>query len=407
MPRVVTLGVSDSVRIDVALAGDPISVQLELPNRNLGLQKQTNGIWSARIGTDELIANYRTGDLRNTTAFIKVNATNGSQTAAVTVNVKDNTVPPITIDVLSTSAQAASHVINIRYDSVYAGGTVPPVVTRTLYQFFGDDFDFISVLEQVQTALGPLYFAVRNEVSGLGLQTFTRTENYGSPIRLQGILHFPNEAMFDPAATSFLHQLAHRWMNYSNIPSLRTLRPHWPISTLAYGITGTENPLTGAEEVFRWELQPQPDGSYSVRSAAAPRGFNDLELYLMGLLPGDSVRQHIVFLNQNQRAELRNGGVLRGPTDTVTVADWAGREGARNPAHPEAQDSFRMATVVLTRGRLLTRDELAFYNALAARAESESELVTMNFASRQTTQPFFLATGGRGRLITRLSPDPL
>jgi hypothetical protein len=165
--------------------------------------------------------------------------------------------------------------------------------------------------------------------------------------------------------------------------------------------------LTGAEEVFRWELVPQPDGTYNVRSAAAPRSFNDFELYLMGLLPGDSVRPHIVFLNQNQRAELRNGGVLRPPTDTVSVAEWAAQDGARSPAYPQAQDSFRMATVVLSRGRLLTRDELAFYNTLAGRAESEIELVTVSFTSRLNTLPFFLATGGRARLMSRLEPEPL
>ena len=403
----ITLGLTDSVRIEVGVQGTPSEVRLELPGAVVGLQPQAGGSWAGRLPTSALMFDYRTGDLRNTATLIEVVAAGGTDQLALTLNVRDATVPAATIDVLSATVQAASHVVNIRYDSLYAGGQVPPAVMSTFYQFFGDDFDFVNVLEQVQSPLGPLYFAVRNAVTGLGLQTFTRTETFGSAARLQGILHFPNEALFDPAATSFLHQLAHRWMNFSNLSSLRGPRPHWPISTLAYGITGTENPVSGAEEVFPWELTPNADGTYGVRPAAPPLAFNDFELYLMGLLPADSVRAHVTFLNQNQRNELHNGGVLRGATDTVTVADWVARDGVRTPAYPAAQDTFKMATLVLTRGRLLTSDELAFYNHLARRGESTVATTTTNFTARLNTLPFFLATGGRARLITRLRPEPL
>jgi hypothetical protein len=353
--------------------------------------------------------NYRTGDFRNTASWIETGASGLSQQTNITVNVKDITVPTVDVQARATTVQFASHVVNIRYDSLYLGGQVPPAVLRTFYQHFPDDFDFVGVLEQVHSRTNFFYFAVRNTTDGLGLQIFDRPETYGSAARLQGILHFPDDTRYDPAETSVLHELSHRWINFSNLQSLRTARPHWPISTLARGINGFPlNDSTGADgTIFRWELTAQPNGTFTVRGLTdRPRNYNDFELYLLGLVPPDSVRPHVVFLNQNQRNELRTGGTLGGPTDTVNVAEWIARDGVRAPAYGQAPTVFRMATIVLSRGRLLTREELSFYNAMAKRAESEGGLPVIISTTRFTTLPFFAATGGRGRLVTGIVPTP-
>ena len=390
------------MRVTVGVDGIPSAVQLSLVTGLAPLQRQQNGTWTGRVATNDLIFNYRNGDLRNTASFVEVVTQAVTQQRAITASVKDNAITNVVPQVLAQNVQAASHVVNIRYDSLYLGEPVPAEVLRTFYQFFGDEYDFVTVIEQVQSEGAPSYFAARNDVDGLGLQLFDRAEAYGSGDRLQGILNVPNEADFDPAETGFLHELSHRWMNFSNLQSVRTLRPHWPISTLALGINGFADAQTGERQVFRWEITPQPNQTYSVRAVAEPRAYNDFELYLLGLLPSDSVRPHYVFLNQNQRAELRQGGTLVGPTDTVTVGEWVARDGVRTPAYPQAQSMFRMATIVLSRNGLLTRDEMSFYNAVAQRAESEIEVQAIRETTRVITWPFFLATGGRGRLITRL-----
>jgi hypothetical protein len=406
-PRVINQGANptDSVRITVALTGVPTQLQLTTWSGFLPLVRQTDGTYSVTVHVDDFLFNYRTGDFRNTAAWVEVNAGGFGQQTNLTANVKDITIPLANVQTLAADVQAASHVVNIRFDSLYLGGQVPPQVLRTFYQFFPDDYDFVSVLEQVHTANGFFYFAVRNTTSGLGLQTFERTETYGTTGTLHGVLHFPDDTRFDPAETSVLHELSHRWMNFSNLPSLRTARPHWPISTLARGINGfpIADSASADGTIFRFELTPQPDGSFSVRGLTdRPRTYNDFELYLLGLLPPDSVRPHVVFLNQDQRNQLRTGGTLSGPTDTVNAAEWIARDGVREPAYPQAQRNFRMATIVLSRARLLTRDELSFYNAMAMRAESEVGLLGIISTTRFTTLPFFPATGGRGRLVTTL-----
>jgi hypothetical protein len=406
-PRVVALG-GDSIRVTIAVSGSPTQVQLISNSRGIiPLTRTSAGIYSTRVAASDIVFGYRTGDLRNTSTFVEVVTPTLTRQTAMTVNVRDATVVQSTFQSLSSRVQASTHVVNIRYDSLYSGEEVPPEVLRTFYQFFPDDYDFITVLEQVQAPDGFFYYAARNEVSGLGLQTFDRAETYGSPNQLQGIMHYANDADFDPAETTFIHELAHRWMNFSNLPNLRNARPHFPISTLARGITGQtgSDVVTGQPHVFRYQLTPNPNGTYAVTTLPdRPRTFNDFELYLMGLLPPDSVSAHVTFLNQDQANQLRPGGVLTGPTDTITVGEWVARDGVRTPAYPATQRTFRMAVIVLSRNALMTREELAFYNVIAQRAENETEtgIPAIIATTRFTTLPFWAATGGRARLITRL-----
>lgn len=402
-PRAVATGVTDSLRINAAVRGTPATVQIQLRTGVfVPLQRASNGLYTARLAVSDVLFGYRTADLHNVAGFLEVTAGNLTQQTTLIVNVRDALVPATEVTVLSQTAQMSPHVFNLRYDSLYLGTQAPAQVLQAFYQVLDDEYDFINVIEQVVSANDIFYFAARNDITGLGLQTFDRAAGYGSAARLQGILHFPNDALFDPAWTANLHELSHRWMNFSNLPSLRAGRPHWPISSLAYGINGFSHPLTGDPLIFRYSITPQPNGTFTLARITDPIFYNDFELYLLGLLPADSVAPHLVFLNQDQHSEVRPGGTLRGAVDTVTAAEWIARDGARNPAYSAAQREFRMATIVLSRNGLLSREEMAFFNHMAARGELRSDVQVLNGTTRLTTAPFYIATGGRGTLVTRL-----
>ena len=370
------------------------------------LQRASNGLYTARLAASDVLFGYRTADLHNVAGFLEVTSRNLTQQTTLYVNVRDALVPTTDVTVLSQTAQRSPHVFNLRYDSLYLGGQAPAQVLQAFYQVLDDEYDFINVIEQVSSANDVFYFAVRNDITGLGLQTFDRSAGYGSAARLQGILHFPIDALFDPAWTANLHELSHRWMNFSNLPSVRTGRPHWPISSLAYGINGYSHPLTGDPLIFRYSITPQASGAFTLTRVADPIFYNDFELYLLGLLPADSVAPHLVFLNQDQHSQVRPGGTLQGPVDTVTAAKWIARDGPRNPSYNTAQREFRMATIVLSRNGLLSREEMSYFNHMAARGELRSDVQVLNGTTRLTTAPFYIATGGRGTLITRLRPSP-
>ena len=105
----------------------------------------------------------------------------------------------------------------------------------------------------------------------------------------------------------------------------------------------------------------------------------------------------IVFTNQHQN---QASGVLRGAVVPFTIESLVARFGARDPAHPAAPSSFRVGTIVLSIGRLLSADEMAYFDHMAARGEATTPVPFTSGLARGTTKPFYVATKQRGRLVT-------
>jgi hypothetical protein len=63
---------------------------------------------------------------------------------------------------------------------------------------------------------------------------------------------------------------------------------------------------------------------------------------------------------------------------------------------------FRLGVVVVSAGGLLTPHEMAFFDAMVARAEAATEVPGSEGFSRYNMRSFQLATGGRARLDTRV-----
>jgi hypothetical protein len=235
-------------------------------------------------------------------------------------------------------------------------GTVATAVdiARRYYDRIGFDPDFLYEAQLFTRALGSrvsAYFAhARNPIAGIGREVFDATGLYGSPGRLRGMVRTfqaPGTAGFE----LLLHEILHCCAVYLS-PSL--------------GLTSS---------TVHWTPALRRDHSGFSRGY-----YNDLELYLMGLLPADSVIPAVIGSNG------------------VTIQDLVAVEGPRTPAWPEAQRTFSMVTVAVYH-RLLTADELAVFDFLAAAFEREA---------RAPTGPgptFFEATGGRARISTTI-PDP-
>ena len=402
-PRVITQGLTDSVLVTVAVKGNAEIVDLDTrAGFTIGLPKVADGVFSGKVATSILLFGYRVGDLHSAVGFIELFANGETTEHAFIVNVKDATVPTADPLVIVPGMQITPHVVNIRYDSIFTGGAVPAAPLKTFYSQFGDEYTFAAVIEQVQTDADHSFTLVKNDVHGIGLPIFDNSARYGSTGALEGILNFPNDATFDPAESSNLHEIAHRWMNHLTLPSLVNADAHWPLSDLANGILGWSDSQTHEQLLFPFDVQRQSNGTYQLHITDTPRTFNDLELYLAGLLPADSVQPHVVFLNQDQTSQVRNLGILQGPVDSVTIADIVGKDGPRIPSAASAPRQFKLVTIVLSRGGNLTRDEMSFFEHMAARGEQTNALTYFNGQIRSTTLPFFGATNGRAMLITKL-----
>lgn len=402
-PRVITQGVTDTVVIAVTLSAAPTAAAVQLRTGPIiPLRRVSGNVYSAKLPASAVLFGYRSGDLHQAAGVIEVNSGGESIEMPLMANVKDGTVPLSSFTTINPTMQASDHVVNIRVDAATPGAPVAASVIRSFYEQYPDDFQFLAVLEAVQSDKAPFYTAVQNNIRGIGASVFDNSGSYGSAGRLEGIIQFPVDAAFDAARTDNIHELAHRWLNHLSHPFVSSARPHWPMSTLAYGIMGLASSTPSAWDVFPFDLVNQPDGTYLVRGADTPRSFNDLELYLLGLLPADSVQPHLVFADQNQRQQLRNNGVLRGRVDTLTIARVVAQAGARIPTAATARRDFRMATIVISRNGLLSRDELAFFDHVTARGEARVMLAYSSGFTRANTLPFYLATGQRATLTTRL-----
>jgi hypothetical protein len=401
-PRVVDTQAPSSVRLTVAVQGTPTRLEIVFADGSV-LPLSSSGLdtYATSLSPNRLLAGYKSGDAHNFVGFLDVYVGAARVFRGnLFVNVRDQTMPDVRVSSKAADVQSSPHIVNIRSDAVAPTASVPVDVIRRFYQYFGDDFDFLALLHPVSYFQNRSYDAVKNDTHGLGLSVFDQSRTYGSAGRLQGIINYPNDGLYDLAETGSIHEIGHRWINYLQLPALSQGGPHWPISDLAYGVMGFSIPPTGEGGRFPFSLAPQGGGDYLLHQTEPARAFNDLELYLMGLIPADAVGSHFVFNDQNQLSQLRDGGVLRGPVTPITIADVVAQDGSRSPSVVDAQKSFRIATIVLSAGRLLSASEIAFFDHMAARGEATSPLMFTAGLERGTTLPFRLATGGRASLTT-------
>jgi hypothetical protein len=395
-PRVITLGSTDSVRISARVTGSP-GISATLRNGQTIPLRLNNTTYEGAFSVTALLAQYRPGDHHH--VGLQLNVDGETTTTTVSLNIKDAVVPNATVRAINESAQVTDHVINFRNDTTSLGTVVAPALIREVYRHFFDDYDFIAIIDSRRAPRFRGYQGVRNAINGIGLVRYDLGPTFGSANRLQGLISYPNDDQFDLAETSSIHEIAHRWMNFTRGTDLEGGAPHWPLSDLAYGLMGRHDPPSNQGLDFPYRLVTVNGGFRAERIERATE-FNDLELYLMGLVPADAVRPHIVF--HDRSLTVQANAILPGPVDTVRIADIIEKNGNRSPSSANAQRTFRIATVILSRGRLLTRDEMSFFDYMAARGESENILLYSQGFNRGETKPFHIATGQRARLVTTI-----
>ena len=315
------------------------------------------------------------------------------------IDVLNDDVPSVTPTALGPTAQAADHVVNLLVPTATPGSYDPSIFHR-LYGLYPDAFDLVNVVWVDNRVQNRMHATISNHVQGIGRILFDNSAEYGSAGRLLGINIFPISSWFDGASIGFQHETGHQWINWV-LPGV----PHWPISEMAQGIMGYSIPGTAVGGPFHWRFTPNGDGTYTVHHYGEHLwevGFCDLDLYLMGLLAADEVGPALVFENQDQ--QLCDGCVLQGPTydaDATTIID---AHGPRVPDASAAPHQFTVGTIVVTRDRLLTAEELAFYDFMAGRASATEVVYTSEGFGAGPTKPWFLNTRTLSTLVTDMVP---
>ena len=303
---------------------------------------------------------------------------------------------------MSAEAQKTPHVVNLYMTSLYPATMDDAAVATQFYQDFGDNYDFLNIIYTPEHFANRFHYPTHNSVSGIGLAIFDSDAAYGVPAThgLKGISVYPIVDYFDMAERSSLHELGHQWINHLSVPKLQGVTPHWPVSSLAYGMMGWQCCASSQGLDWPYQLVPLGGGVYQCSYVGNSLSYNPMELYLMGLLPSGSAGSYIVFDNQNQSC----GATLSGAVETFTAADVIAQHGARSPAWPFTQSKFRVATIVVSQS-FLSADEMSFLDYFAARGGLTSPVgFTSGFGSG-TAWPFYMATGGRGCLVMTIDHD--
>ena len=315
------------------------------------------------------------------------------------ISVKEPGIPSTAVTRIADDVQVSAHLLNWYNPNQLQDAVDVRVATQTLYRYFADEYDFVNVVFWPGRSANRFHSTVQNAVVGNGTTVFNNSAQYGST-RLLGYNVFPLPSLFDMGETGASHEIGHQWMSFLRLPQAPAFAsgsPHWPPSSLANAVMGAS--ILGSNVGGQFNFTVTGSGGTATMTAAAQgREFTDLDLYLMGLAPPSEVGTHWVFTNASQQICDR----CSGPAVPITVADVIAVHGARQPAYPQAQSSFRVATILVSAYRPLSQTEMDFFEVMAARGEATAPLSFSAGFTNGTTLPFALATRSRGSLNTRL-----
>lgn len=406
-PLVVRTTRTDPVTLRVRTSNDAAALRLDLAGGgSVPLTKNSSGEWIATLTAAQVLSGYEPADVNhNFVGFLRVLKADGTTAATYNefIGVRDDRVVSVPIKSLDGATRASIRILNVHRPAIAYENDQP--AAQEFYRYFSDDFDFLQVVYTAPSVHDNRHFvSVKQEVSGIGLTLRDATASFGSRGRLLGVVVYPLWTLFDDADSGASHEIGHNWINFLDNPELGTASPHWPASTMARGIMGMSIPGSGAGGQYPWEFVRAAGGSYTFRTAAPTQVFSDLDLYLMGFLPPESVGSNLVLSNQTQTP--CNGCAIAGQVNTLTVNDVVAANGPRIPTAATALRHFRVATVVVTRERLLSDDEMAWLDYFAARGEATQPLPYTSGFVGGTTYPFYVATRGLGSLDFRLAIVP-
>jgi len=410
-PLVVDPAVNEVVQFKFTSDGTVTSMKLALSTGVTVTLAKVGNVFSTTLTHAQVLNGYTASDY-NHILVGRLHVYQGATDVGpfgVFVNVKDDQIPDVTSIYtgcfILCAGRQSPHLVNLWMPWLDPANPNVISVTQQFYAYFGDNYDFLSIIYVPERFANRGHAQVKNAVKGIGLMLFDNTTLYGSAGRLQGYTDFPLTDYFDLASESANHELGHQWINYlasASLPQLQNVTPHWPLSSLAHGIMGTQCCANPQGLDFPFTLTPIGGGNYQCNYVGPPLVYNDMELYLMVLAPASTVGAHFVFNNQNQSC----GSQLNVPTTPFSVQDVIGAHGARSPSYATAPHKFRMATIIVTQDRYMLSDrEMSFFDYFAARG---SMMMPLNYSegfATGVTWPFFLATNRRGCLITTITSN--
>jgi len=242
----------------------------------------------------------------------------------------------------------------------FSDGSIRLPLINDVYNKFPDKYDFIFfVLNEPSIPSSLFYYGrlieVSNDVQGIGKYISDYTSDYGSSGKLKAVMQLTGleYLKYGPA----LHELAHQWANFA-LPTHSVDAPGSNITSYLYGshwgFTGgsTKGQLGGFKQS---SLIENGSNSYTVDEfgpfANGGNGipYNELELYLMGMIPISSVSNFDMFTDITSLTVNSSTFDFTASTRTTyTPQSLEDLLGERVPPIGSSQKDFKLLVVVIT-----------------------------------------------------------
>ncbi len=272
-----------------------------------------------------------------------------SQTHTITVHPNHRAA-----SLLMSSSEYQAYIANDQFTD----NTTRQNLVKDIYKRFNDDFDFIFlVLNETSIPSNLTYYGqlikVSNNITGIGMNNYSSAADYGSFGKLQSVMALTALSYVKSGPT--LHEVMHNWGNFAiqtatfqNGQGFDNYIPHW-------GFTGgnTKGQLGGFKQST---LVAKGNNTYEVEAfgsfANGGNGlpYNQLEMYLMGMIPVSEVSDFDVFSGITSATDGSNGKIefVASTRTTWNSAKITQDLGTRNPSSATSQKQFRALFVVLT-----------------------------------------------------------
>ena len=244
-------------------------------------------------------------------------------------------------------------------------------LTKKFYQTHGDDFDQIVLYTNARTTARGTFafeFTVANEVTGIGLDLYDSSRDFGSNGKLRSIVdmdrlsNFPNDPrqrfLGENNTLSLMGQeCGHRWLAFllfrdGTINSSELLgrdQAHW-----SFFFDSDASNMEGND------IEDQGNGNF--RTVGAVSRYSALDQYVMGLRSASEVPPMFLVTRVTSGGTAadapRIGVDIRGARKDLTIADIVAANGTRRPDSSVAQKTFRQAFVYLVAGTPESGDDL-------------------------------------------------
>lgn len=184
-------------------------------------------------------------------------------------------------------------------------------ITNTLYQHFDDVYDFIFLVTNNKkrpktVSYAGVFSKAKNDVEGIGASLYDNTAQYGSAGHLKGVMHFAYRQAILRGPT--LHEISHYWANKFHFDLQEA--PHYRLGSGSHwgetsffggkGQLGGSDANTLKSHDYTYEGKSDTWKLYSAKmygwnaNGGNSLPYNDVELYLMGMLEKDQVKDIVI-----------------------------------------------------------------------------------------------------------------